>query len=105
VDPSLRKLFKSDMAEQGSKLMAMIGTTVGGLKTPEAILPAVQALGQRHAGYSVKPEHYETVGGALVWTLERGLGEAFTEEVKNPWIAAYTPLSSVMIEAAAKEAA
>ncbi len=105
VDPSLRALFKGDIAEQGKKLMAMLGTAVGGLKSPETILPAVQDLGARHAGYSVKPEYYETVGGALVWTLEQGLGEDFTDDVKDAWIAAYTLLSSVMIEAAAKEAA
>ncbi len=105
VDPSLRALFKTDMAEQGRKLMAMLGTAVGGLKNPETILPAVQDLGARHAGYSVRPEHYETVGGALVWTLEQGLGEDFTDEVKDAWVAAYTLLSSVMIETAAKEAA
>ncbi len=105
VDPSLRVLFKGDIAEQGKKLMAMLGTAVGGLKNPETILPAVQELGARHVGYSVKPEHYETVGGALIWTLGQGLGEDFTDDVKDAWVAAYTLLSSVMIEAAAKEAA
>lgn len=101
LDPSLRPLFKGDMKEQGRKLMSMIGTAVNGLTRLGEIVPAVQALGVRHAGYGVKPAHYGTVATALVWTLEKGLGEAFTADVRASWVAAYTLLAKTMQDAAA----
>ncbi|MBX3500543.1 MAG: hemin receptor [Alphaproteobacteria bacterium] len=101
LDPSLKPLFKGDMKEQGLKLMAMIGTAVGGLDRLDSIVPAVQALGRRHVGYGVKTEHYDTVGSALLWTLEQGLGAAFTPEVKSAWNSAYGVLAGTMKEAAA----
>jgi hemoglobin-like flavoprotein len=96
MDPSLRPLFKGDMKEQGAKLMRMIGMAVYGLNNIEALLPAVKSLGARHVSYGVKDEHYETVGGALIWTLGQGLGEAFTDEVKAAWVETYTTLATVM---------
>ncbi len=105
LDPSLRPLFKGDMTEQGRKLMAMIATVVGGLTRLESIVPAVEALGQRHGEYGVQPSHYGTVGEALLWALEQGLGEAFTDDVKEAWVAAYGILSSTMIAAAEKNSA
>ena len=101
LDPSLRPLFKGDMAEQGRKLMAMIGTAVANLDKLETIVPAVQALGRRHATYGVQPRYYETVGSALLWTLGQGLGEGFTPQVETAWTQAYTVLATVMKDAAA----
>jgi nitric oxide dioxygenase len=101
MDPSLRPLFRGDMAEQGRKLMTTLKVVVNGLTRLEALVPAVEALGRRHAGYGIKDEHYNTVAAALLWTLEQGLGEAFTAEVRTAWVAAYTILSEVMIAAAA----
>ncbi|MFZ5876185.1 MAG: globin family protein [Nitrospirota bacterium] len=100
LDPDLKALFKGDMVEQGKKLMQMIGVAVNGLTRLDEIVPAVQQLGKRHVGYGVTPAHYQTVGSALIWTLELGLGEAFTPPVKDAWVAAYGLLSGVMIEAA-----
>src|SRR5262245_8873882 len=85
LDPSLRPLFKGDMKEQGRKLMDMIGVAVKGLDDLDKIVPAVQALGQRHVGYGVKDKDYDTVATALLWTLEQGLGQDFTPEVKTAW--------------------
>lgn len=101
LDPSLRALFKSDMDEQGRKLMQMIGAAVNGLDDMEALLPTVQDLGRRHANYGVLESHYETVGEALLWTLGQGLGEKFTPEVEEAWAETYTVLATVMKEAAA----
>lgn len=103
LDPSLKPLFKGDMEVQGRALMGMIGTAVGGLKNLEAIVPAVQALGRRHLEYGVKAEHYDTVGQALLWTLEQGLGDAYTAEHAQAWTETYTVLATTMIEAAAAE--
>jgi hemoglobin-like flavoprotein len=105
LDPSLRPLFKGDLAEQGRKLMQMIGVAVNGLDRLDLILPAVQQLGVRHAGYGVRDQHYDTVATALLWTLEQGLGSDFTPEVKDAWTAAYTVLAGTMKHAAATAAA
>ena len=105
LDPSLKSLFKGDMKEQGAKLMATLRVVVNGLGDLNALVPAVQDLGRRHAGYGVKDEHYGTVGEALIWTLGQGLGDDFTDEVKEAWVAAYGVLASTMKEAAAEIAA
>jgi hemoglobin-like flavoprotein len=105
LDPSLRPLFKGDMKAQGAKLMGMIAVAVQGLSNLDRIVPAVQDLGVRHAGYSVTPDHYDTVGAALLWTLEKGLGEQFTDDVREAWTAAYILLSSTMLDAAERKAA
>jgi hemoglobin-like flavoprotein len=101
LDPSLKPLFTSDIKEQGKKLMTMITVVVRGLKNLDALVPAVQNLGKGHVAYGVKPEHYATVGAALLWTLDKGLGEAFIPEVKEAWTATYGILATVMKDAAA----
>ncbi len=102
IAPEVRPMFKSDISEQGRKLMATLAVVVNGLAKPEAILPAAQALARRHTAYGVTADHYTPVGAALIWTLEEGLGPDFTPDVKAAWLAAYTLLSGVMIEAAAE---
>lgn len=97
--PQVRPLFTGDMAEQGRKLMAMLAMVVNGLTRLDTIVPAAQKLGQRHVAYGAEPAHYPVVGQALLDTLERGLGPAFTPEVKAAWGEAYALLSGVMIEA------
>lgn len=100
IAPEVRPLFKADLTEQGAKLMQMIGTAVASLTNLEALVPVAQDLAKRHIDYGVTKEHYAVVGEALIWTLEQGLGEAFTADVKQAWIDVYGLLSSVMIEAA-----
>jgi nitric oxide dioxygenase len=104
IDPSTRPLFaRTDLAAQGGKLMAALGFVVGALRTPGPLLETATALARRHVGYGVQRPHYESVGAALLWTLERGLGEAWTPETAEAWTAAYTLLAGAMI-AAAEEA-
>jgi hemoglobin-like flavoprotein len=102
LDPSLKPLFKGDMAEQGRRLMKMIGTAVANLDELETIVPAVEDLGRRHATYGVQPAHYDTVATALLWTLGQGLGSAFTPPVEAAWTEAYTILATVMKDTAAR---
>lgn len=102
LDPNLENLFTTDMKEQGKKLMQMIAIAVNGLTNLESIVPAVQDLGRRHDDYRVEAKDYETVGAALLWTLEQGLGEQFTPEVKDAWADTYTILADTMKDAAAK---
>lgn len=100
IDPDLRRLFKDDLAAQRKALMATLKVAVNGLKNLPAIVPAVKQLGARHAGYGVQTKDYDSVGAALLWTLEEGLGEAFTDEVKAAWATVYGLLAETMIEAA-----
>lgn len=100
LDPSLKPLFKGDIKEQGKKLMATLNLAVTSLTKLEAILPAVQDLGRRHVQYGVPDESYATVGEALLWTLDKGLGDEFTEPVKEAWTETYVTLSNVMLDAA-----
>ena len=100
ADPSLRPLFKGPMNEQGKKLMQMITVAVKGLDDLGTLVPAVQALGRRHAGYGVSDAHYDTVANALLWTLGQGLGEGFTPPVREAWTVTYTVLADTMKQAA-----
>lgn len=101
LDSSLKELFPDDMVEQKKKLMQTLAVCVNGLNDLGEIVPAVQALGKRHNDYKVKEEHYATVGAALLWTLEQGLGEDFTPETKSAWTTVYGVLAGTMKEAAA----
>ena len=100
LDPSLRPLFKNDIRAQGQKLMQMIGYAVCKLDAPEELVPAVEGLGRKHVGYGVKDADYATVGAALLWTLQNGLGPAFTADVEAAWAAAYAALSGMMMKGA-----
>jgi hemoglobin-like flavoprotein len=104
LDPSLQAMFRGDMAEQRRKLMNMLGAAVRGLDHLEKLVPVVQDLGRKHAGYGVEDRHYDTVGAALLWTLDKGLGAAFTPEVAEAWAAVYGLLASTM-QTAARDAA
>jgi hemoglobin-like flavoprotein len=100
VAPAVKAMFPADMTEQRKKLMGVLAAVVNGLTNLESILPAASALAKRHVGYGAKPEHYPVVGGALLWTLEKGLGEAWTPAVAAAWTAAYGTLSTFMISEA-----
>lgn len=99
IAPDVRAMFPDDLSGQKKKLMAMLGTAVAGLSNLDTLVPVVQALGRRHAGYGVSPEQYVPVGAALLWTLQQGLGPAFTPDVKTAWAAAYRTLMQTMIDA------
>jgi hemoglobin-like flavoprotein len=100
IAPKVRAMFPTDMTEQRQKLMATLAVVVGGLGNLESILPAASALAKRHVSYGAKAEHYPVVGAALLWTLEKGLGEGWTADVADAWAAAYGTLSGFMISEA-----
>ncbi|MDP9014472.1 MAG: globin domain-containing protein [Pseudomonadota bacterium] len=100
LDPSVRALFTGDMTQQGRKLMDMIHVAVNGLNDLDALIPAVQGLGQRHTRYGVTAGHYATVGAALLWTLQKGLGDGFTHDIEEAWATTYGFLASTMTYAA-----
>ena len=100
IDPSLQEMFRGNMAEQRKKLMQMLTAAVKGLDHLEQLVPAVQGLGRRHAIYGVRDFHYETVGAALLWTLQKALGTAFTADARQAWATVYGLLAMTMKTAA-----
>jgi hemoglobin-like flavoprotein len=102
IDPTTKPLFRqTDMPHQRKKLLQIIGTAVASLERLDALVPVVEDLGRRHAGYGVEDKHYDSVGAALLWTLERGLGKTWTPEVAEAWTQTYGLLSGVMRRAQA----
>jgi len=100
LDPKLARMFPADMTEQRRRVMTMIGVAVRGLTRIDTLVPVLRNLGARHAGYGVRDEHYALVGAALLWTLEQGLGPAFTDEAREAWTVAYGVIATTMQEGA-----
>jgi len=96
LDPDLELLFKGNLTEQGRKLMQMLGLAISSLDRMEQLLPAVRSMGTRHVSYRVRDKDYDTVGQALLWTLRKDLGEAFTPDVEAAWSNVYATLASEM---------
>ena len=101
ADPQLKPLFKGDMVVQGHSLMQMLELALNMLDQPQVLVPALQDLGRRHAGYGAQDHHYDAVGGALLKTLRQGLGVAWAPEVEEAWTEVYGVLAGTMNEAAA----
>lgn len=108
LKPEYRALFGEDMAAQKRKLVRMLAFIVRSLEwrdeqwkddidPSEDLMLVVLALGRRHTDlYRIPNESYGVVGEALVWTLEHGLGDAFTPPTREAWIKLYTLLASTM---------
>ena len=105
IDARLEPMFKGDMTEQRRKLMVMLSAAVKGLSKLDRLVPVLEDLGRRHAHYGVEDRHYETVGEALLWTLEKGLGPEFTPEVREAWTTVYGIVASTMKAGAAQQLA
>lgn len=97
IAPHTRKLFTGDMERQGTMLMTSLSLAVTGLHDMESILPSVQALGERHYSYGVKPEYYQSAVESFVWSLEQHLGDQFTAELKEAWRMAFQALADAML--------
>lgn len=109
LEPEYKRLFPEDMSGQKLKLLKMLAFIVKSLDYAESawrddvpededLLLVLLALGRRHdALYHVPREAYGTVGEALLWTLDYGLGEAFTDDVRAAWTSVYKAVSSTMI--------
>lgn len=102
LDPGLRPMFPGDLREQKKKLMTILAVAVNGLSRLDQLVPTVQELGRRHSRYGVTAGHYKSVGAALLWTLEQGLGDAFSPAVRAAWQETYTLLATTMQDAAAE---
>lgn len=105
IDPATRHLFHGDQQKQHLMLMSSIGLVITNLDCPEILMPLVQGMGTRHAGYGVTSAQYASLGEALLWTLEHSLGVDFTPEVQTAWMALYALLARMMQAAAAETTA
>ncbi len=100
IDPSTRALFAAtDMVQQRKKLIQILSVAVSSLDNLGALSKTVDDLGRRHAGYRVKDSHYDSVGIALLWTLEQGLGRAWSPEAAAAWKEVYGLLATIMRQA------
>lgn len=97
INPQLRPLFRGDLKEQGRKLMATIGTAVAASRNPEPLKIVLESLAVRHIQYGVATKDFDDVGAALLWTLEKGLGDNFTDEVRHAWVTLYGEIVAVML--------
>ena len=98
LDPGLRPLFaRTDLGAQKHKLVATLNVAIAGLDDVPTLVGILTELGRRHVGYGVTESQYPTVGAALLWTLEQGLGPAFTPAVKAAWTAVYGVVAETMI--------
>ncbi|HEX9385058.1 MAG TPA: globin domain-containing protein [Anaerolineales bacterium] len=100
IGPHLRKLFTGNMKTQGAMLMTSLELAVSGLDDMESILPAVQALGERHMSYGVKKEYYRYAKESFLWALEKHLNDEFTPTLKAAWSEAFDTLIEAMSNAA-----
>lgn len=100
LDPSLRSLFKKDMNDQGRSLRVMLSMVITGLTQMDRLAPALAASGRRHVAYGINDSQYDTVGEALYWTLEQGLRDHFTAEVREAWKQTYEFMAGAMKQAA-----
>ena len=105
IAPEVRPMFKNDIGAQADKLMETLGVAISALKNPAALSPILAQLARRHVNYGVRDEHYDKVGEALLWTLENGLGEGFTPEVKKAWADLYSQVAATMKQAGRPTAA
>lgn len=99
-DPKLRALFKTDLKDQGKKLMMTLGVTVKGLDNLDELVPVLQKLARKHIDYGVTVDDYAPVGNALLYTLKKGLGNEFTPECREAWIITFKAIADVMRSAA-----
>jgi NAD(P)H-flavin reductase/hemoglobin-like flavoprotein len=99
-DPRLRDLFPPAMSDQRDRLVSALVRIVESLTTPEEMAAYLAQLGRDHRKYRIEPAMYEVVGAALLATLRRFAGPAFTPAAEQAWTDAYAAVSALMIQAA-----
>jgi hemoglobin-like flavoprotein len=97
--PSTRALFKTDIQAQAAKLMETLTVALAMLNDPGGLNVLLARLGERHRNYGVRPEHYEAVRSALLWTLETSLGRDFTVQTRAAWTELYDQMAKTMLSA------
>lgn len=97
LDPQLASLFAhTDMERQGKKLLQALSVVVATADRLHSLGPSLEELGRGHLRYGVEDRHYDTVGIALLATLESALGTAFTPAVQEAWTLAHAGMATHM---------
>ncbi len=105
IAPQVRPMFPENMDEQGKKLMSVLGIAVQSLANLPALIPVLEELAKKHLAYGVEAAHYDVVGEVLLWTLEQGLQDEFTDDVREAWTQTYALVAQTMCNAAYAKAA
>ena len=105
VAPETKPLFKGDIDAQSRKLMDTLALAIGMLRDMPTLVATLQSLAKRHVAYGVRDEHYDQVGEVLLWTLEKGLGQAFTPDARTAWATLYGAVATIMRDAVKPAAA
>ena len=103
-NPELRSMFPAAMDAQRDRLFRALTRIVQSLDTPEEMEPYLSQLGRDHRKYGVLAEHYPAVGQALLATLCRFSGDAWSPGAEAAWAGAYERATRLMIAAADKSA-
>jgi hemoglobin-like flavoprotein len=99
--PEVKPLFAgTDMRRQRAMLLAALGLLRRSLRNLEAILPSLEAMGARHAGYGVLPEHYPIVGEVLIGSMATVAGARWEPAYTEAWAEAFEAVAGAMIAGA-----
>ncbi|MEO0819869.1 MAG: globin domain-containing protein [Pseudomonadota bacterium] len=97
LDPATAPFFaETEMEGQRAKFIATLRSVVEALDEMSDVQPLLRELGVQHAGYGVRPEHYDSVGSALIWSIERLMGPDCTPEIRAAWTLAYALVAGAM---------
>lgn len=99
--PEAQALFASaDMPTQKRALLSTLIVLRNSLRKLDTVVPTLEALGARHAGYGVRPEHYPIVGEALLSTMAEVGGAQWRPEYTSAWAGAYGVVQETMLRGA-----
>lgn len=103
IEPSAREMFPANMQVQRSRLLRALVHVVQMVDRPDDLVPFLQQLGRDHRKFGVVSTHYEAVGMALISSVKKFAGDAWTDEVERAWAEAYTIMARSMLDAAAAD--
>jgi NAD(P)H-flavin reductase/hemoglobin-like flavoprotein len=104
-NPGLRALFPPAMDVQRDRLFHALTRMVWSIDSPDTLATYLSQLGRDHRKFGVLPEHYGALGRALLATIRRFAGDAWSPEIGQAWTAAYGTAAAIMIQAAEADAA
>lgn len=93
-----------DIATRGRELLEMMGAAVQNIGRLERLAPSARQFGRRHASSHIQQRDYDAMGEAFLWSLGRGLGKDFTEEMETAWGKIYWLIAEI-IKAGARDGA
>ncbi|MES2776418.1 MAG: globin domain-containing protein [Bacteroidota bacterium] len=99
-NPSLRKIFPGNKLQQYQKSIDTLNAIVMRLDKPDELTEEVAAMARRHLHHGARLVHYKLAGSALLWTLQKGLGEDWNDDVQHAWTACFTVLANTMMNTA-----